>query len=206
MSIHHFIELGMAYLLAAMLPGPSITLIIRNALVYSRQSSIKAALGTIVGTVLQSGLVLITLALIDKDSAFFKILKMLCSIYLIYLGGKILSAKKLEKLQLDKGSKNLPLAGNQNYFLEALLIEFLNPLAFTFFISIISLFVDQQGSFIIRLLCWLEVVGLSFIWFLTVSFVASSKKITLYARNFNRWLELLAGCLFIFFGSKMLIF
>ena len=35
MITSHFIELGMAYLLAAMMPGPSVTLIIKNGKVFS---------------------------------------------------------------------------------------------------------------------------------------------------------------------------
>ena len=66
MSIYNFIELGIAYLLAAMMPGPSIALIIRNALINSRLSSIQAALGTILGTALQFGLVLIILVFIEN--------------------------------------------------------------------------------------------------------------------------------------------
>ena len=45
MLASHFIELGIAYLLAAMMPGPSIALIIRNGIVHSRMASVKAALG-----------------------------------------------------------------------------------------------------------------------------------------------------------------
>ena len=38
MSTYYFIELGMAYLLAAMMPGPSIALIIKNGILYSRSA------------------------------------------------------------------------------------------------------------------------------------------------------------------------
>ena len=44
MITSHFIELGMAYLLAAMMPGPSVTLIIKNGILYSRAASIQACL------------------------------------------------------------------------------------------------------------------------------------------------------------------
>lgn len=206
MSVYNFVELGIAYLLAAMMPGPSITLIIRNALVRSRISSIKASLGTILGAALQSGLVLITLTFIENNSILFKTLKILCSTYLIYLGIKILFAEKVQKLKSNKQSINLSLTSKQNYFLEALLVEFLNPLAFTFFISIMSVFVDQHGSLGVKIICWLDIVSISFIWFLTVSWIASSEKVTFYTKNFNRILETSAGCIFILFGSKMFIY
>ena len=206
MSIYNFIELGIAYLLAAMMPGPSITLIIRNALINSRLSTIQAALGTILGTALQFGLVLTILVFIENNLVLFKVLKILCSIYLIYLGIRMLFTKQKEKLSLDEQkSKKSYLRNKQNYFLEALFVEFLNPLAFTFFISIITVFVDQLESFRVKFICWLEIVSLGSVWFVTVSLVISSEKITFYTRNFNRVLEISAGCIFILFGSKILL-
>ncbi|NDA89921.1 MAG: LysE family translocator [Alphaproteobacteria bacterium] len=206
MSIYNFIELGIAYLLAAMMPGPSIALIIRNALINSRLSSIQAALGTILGTALQFGLVLIILVFIENNLALFKTLKILCSIYLIYLGIRMLFTKQKEKLSLDEQKpKKSCLSNKHNYFLEALFVEFLNPLAFSFFISIITVFVDNLESFRVKFICWLEIVSLSSVWFVTVSLVISSEKITFYTRNFNRVLEISAGCIFILFGSKILL-
>ncbi|MBN8523516.1 MAG: LysE family translocator [Rickettsiales bacterium] len=203
MSIYNFLELGITYLLAAMMPGPSLALIIKNALVNSRMASIKASLGTIVGTALQSASILISLNFIENNSIFFKILQVLCSAYLIYLGTKILFAKKLVS---KKASQQLIIINKENYFLEALLIEFLNPLAFAFFISIMSIFVNQQESWEIKLICWLEIVSLSFIWFFLVSWIISLEKVTFYTKNFNKILETSAGCVFILFGIKMFIY
>lgn len=97
------------------------------------------------------------------------------------------------------------MSNKQNYFLEALFVEFLNPLAFTFFISIITVFGDQLEYFRVKFICWLEIVSLSSGWFVTVSLVISSEKITFFTRNFNRVLEVSAGCIFILFGSKILL-
>ena len=64
----HFIELGIAYLLAAMIPGPSLALIIKNGILNSRLPSIQACMGTIVGTAVQSGFIIIGLIFIDNNS------------------------------------------------------------------------------------------------------------------------------------------
>ena len=74
----NFIELGIAYLLAAMMPGPSIALIIRNGIVNSRMASVKAALGIIVANLLQSGVVLAGFTFLDSNALFLKTIKMLC--------------------------------------------------------------------------------------------------------------------------------
>ena len=119
----------------------------------------------------------------------------------------MLFTKQKENLSLDEQKpKKSCLSNKQNYFLEALFVEFLNPLAFTFFISIIAVFVDQLESFRVKFICWLEVVSLSSVWFVTVSLLMSSETITFYTRDFNRVLEISAGCIFILFGSKVLFY
>ena len=197
----NFIELGMAYLLAAMIPGPSIALIVKNGILNSRSSSIQACIGTIVGTAIQSGTIIVGLIFIDNNSSFFKIIKILCSIYLIYLGFKtLLSKKPLIPRSTNSSTINVKYWG---YFFEGFLVEFLNPLAFTFFISIMTIIIGPQDSWHIKIAYWIEIIILCSIWFLTVALVLSSEKITLYTKKFSKLLEILAGVIFILFGSKM---
>jgi threonine/homoserine/homoserine lactone efflux protein len=94
----------MAYLLAATMPGPSIALIIKNGILYSRSASIKACFGTVLGTALQSAVILIGLTIGDNNSVFLKTIKVLGSLYLIYLGLKILLSKKAEISKHDSTS------------------------------------------------------------------------------------------------------
>lgn len=205
MLTSHFIELGIAYLLAAIMPGPSVALIIKNGILYSRTASIQAAVGTIIGTALQSGAILIGLILVDNNSIFLKIIRVLCSLYLIYLGLKILLSKKIEPSESNEtflGSINVRHWG---YFFEGFLVEFLNPLAFTFFISIMTIIISPQEFWGIKIIYWIEIVVLASIWFFAVAFILSSEKITFYTKKFNKILEIIAGSLFISFGSKMFI-
>jgi queuosine precursor transporter len=87
MITSHFIELGMAYLLAAMMPGPSVTLIIKNGILYSRAASIQACLGTIIGTALQSGVILPMdrMWVLIINSYLFKLFFTVCSTPLFYI-------------------------------------------------------------------------------------------------------------------------
>lgn len=201
----NFVELGITYFLAAMMPGPSVALIIKNGMLYSRMASLQACLGTIVGTALQSGIVLMGLTFIDNNSIFFKTIRVLCSLYLIYLGLKVLLSKRTnEALKCDASYSNATsLKRYREYFFEGFLIEFLNPLAFTFFISIMTVVVSSQEAWFIKISYWIEIIILAFIWFFSVAFLLSSEKLTVHTKKFNRILEMLAGGVFIFFGSKM---
>ena len=205
MIIHHFIEVGITYLLAAMIPGPSVALIIKNGILYSRLASIKACLGTIVGTALQSGIILVSLMFLNNDSIILKTIKILGSLYLIYLGLKILLSRKVNKIKSNLIHSNSFYEKQGYQFFEGFLVEFLNPLAFTFFISIMTVVVTPQESFGVRFLYWIEIIILCCIWFFTVAFFISSEQITSYSKRFSNVIEVIAGCIFVFFGSKMFI-
>ena len=206
MITSHFIELGMAYLLAAMMPGPSVTLIIKNGILYSRAASIQACLGTIIGTALQSGVILVGLIFVDNNSIFLKIIKILCSLYLIYLGLKIFWSKKTEILKSNETLSDTINVKHWGYFFEGFLVEFLNPLAFTFFISIMTIIISPQEFWGTKIAYWVEIIVLGSIWFLTVAFILSSERITFYTRRFNKILEIIAGSIFIVFGGRMFIY
>ena len=89
------------------------------------------------------------------------------------------------------------------YFFEGFLVEFLNPLAFTFFVSIMTIIINPQETWNIKIVYWIEIIILGSIWFFTVALVLSSEKITFYTKKFSKLLEILAGITFILFGSKM---
>ena len=206
MTTSNFIEFGITYLLAAMMPGPSITLIIRNGILFSRSASVQACMGTILGTALQSGIILVGLIFIDSNSIFLKIIKMLCSLYLIYLGIKIILSKSTGTLSSNTKPLNPANESHWNFFFEGFLIEFLNPLAFTFFISIITIIINPQEFWITKILYWIEIIILGSIWFLGVALILSSEKVTFHMRKFDKILEITAAIIFIFFGSKMFIY
>lgn len=205
MITYHFVELGLTYLIAVVMPGPSLALILRNGMIYSRSASIQACFGTIVGTALQSGLILIGINFLDDGSIFFKTWKMASSLYLIYLGFKILFPKKEKSLKTDSAFPNIIDIKQPSYFFEGFLVEFLNPLAFTFFISIMTITINFQALWGMKIIYWFEIIILGAVWFFTVAFVISSKRITFYTRRSNKILENIAGSAFIILGSKMLI-
>ena len=77
---------GTLYLSAIMLPGPSMSLIVSNSILYNKKSSLLSSAGIMFGIAMQSAAVLIGLTLFTQDSLVFTALQFLCSSYLIYLG------------------------------------------------------------------------------------------------------------------------
>jgi threonine/homoserine/homoserine lactone efflux protein len=122
------------------------------------------------------------------------------------LGLKIFWSKNTEILKSNETLSDTINVKHWGYFFEGFLVEFLNPLAFTFFISIMTIIISPQEFWGTKIAYWVEIIVLGSIWFLTVAFILSSERITFYTRRFNKILEIIAGSIFILFGSKMFIY
>lgn len=197
---NNFIELGMVYLLAAMMPGPSIGLILRNSII-SKQAGFQAALATVVGTSLQIALVL-TVLLINKNfgSSNYFLVKLACSLYLIYVGFKTMVFH-------EEGTNNVITRNTKrSYFYEAFCVEFTNPLAFTFFISIMTMYINLNNPIIVITAYWFELTILAAFWFLSANYVLSSKLVTRYTSKYRRAINIVTGALFIILAIKNIVF
>lgn len=195
---YHFIELGVVYLTAIMIPGPSISLIIKNGITSSRTASILTTIGIILAIAFQSGIVLLGLGFLNLDNSFIHNIKIFCSLFLIYLGIKLIFCKCTN----DNVSQLVSTKTYYQYFFEGFMIEFLNPIAFTFFISITALVVPENELCYIKFIYWVELIVIGTIWFFTVSFFLSLNKINNYTRKFRKVIDPIAGLIFILFAIK----
>jgi len=71
------------------------------------------------------------------------------------------------------------------------------------FISIMTIIISPQEPWYAKVTYWIEIIILCSMWFFTVALVLSSEKITFYTKRFSKLLEIIAGVIFILFGSKM---
>ena len=194
-----FLSIAALYLPAIMMPGPSLSLILRNGLSYSRKASLLASFGIMFGIALQSGIVLVGVSIMERDSLPFKILATVSALFLIYLGIKSLQPKKDTASNDGKPTKRA-----RAFFLEGFLLEILNPIALAFFLSILIHFAHGTSP-TLKALYWLEIVVCGSLFFCSVGFLASSKFISTFLAKYKRHVEILSGTLFVGFGLHAFI-
>ena len=198
---YNFVELGIAYLCGIMMPGPSIALLIRNSLLYSRSASLQCSIGIVFGIALQAGIILIGTNFLDIDSIVFTTMRVTSALFLIYLGTTCLKKKNdilndvQQKTRNDKKSTR---------FIEGVLLEILNPLALTFFISILTSVVDISESADIKLLYLVEIVILGALWFCSFALLTSSKRFVVVFCGLSKFIEIASGLVFLFIGLSIL--
>lgn len=194
---NNFIELGIVYLMAAIMPGPSIGLILRNNAI-SKKAGFMAALATVIGTSIQVAIILaIIISNKELNVINYDYIKFACSLYLFYIGFMTMISTDDSTYKSDCYSKK--------YFLEAFFVEFTNPLAFSFFISIMTSFINIEASLGIIVSYWVEITLLASLWFLSASSILSSRVISRYINRYRLIINIITGGLFIVLAVKNII-
>lgn len=148
------LELYLAYILAcaviALIPGPTVTVIVANSLRYGARAGLLNVAGT------QAGLGLMMLILIVGLSSviaamgwLFEWLRWAGAAYLVWLGYRLLRSPDVI---LETNSRSMPRGG---FFLQGFLVLMANPKALLWFGAFIPQFVDPRGNYVA------QIVGLS---------------------------------------------
>lgn len=194
---NNFIELGIVYLMAAIMPGPSIGLILRNNAI-SKKAGFMAALATVIGTSIQVAIILaVIISNKELNVINYDYIKFACSLYLFYIGF-------MTMISIDD-SANKSDCYSKKYFWEAFFVEFTNPLAFSFFISIMTSFINIEASLGIIVSYWVEITLLASLWFLSASSILSSRVISRYINRYRLIINIITGGLFIVLAVKNII-
>jgi len=133
-------------LLGAMSPGPSMAVVIHNAIFKGRYNGILTSIGHGIGITVYATFAVIGLGLIIETNIFvFNSLKILSIIFLIFIGMRsILNKEKLNLEKKDVKEKTIS-------FLQGFSISILNPKILVWFISIYSQFMSINNELIFNI-------------------------------------------------------
>jgi len=141
MTLITFTQVFVVCSLGAMSPGPSMAVVINNAIFKGRYNGILTAIGHGIGITVYATFAVLGLGLIIKTNAFiFNGLKILSIIFLIFIGLKSILNKENLNLE-DKDLKK-----NTVSFLEGFSISILNPKIFVWFIAVYSQFMSTNNQ------------------------------------------------------------
>ena len=146
MTLITFTQVFAVCLLGAMSPGPSMAVVINNAIFKGRYNGILTSLGHGIGIAVYASFAVLGLGLIIKTNIFiFNSLKILSIIFLIFIGVKTILNK--EKLNLEeKDSKEKAVS-----FLQGFSISILNPKILVWFLAIYSQFMSINNELIFNI-------------------------------------------------------
>ena len=200
MSALIFLKIFFVCLLGAISPGPSMVVVINNAIFKNRYHGILTSLGHGIGIGLYALFAVLGIALIIKTNVtLFNGMKFMSIVFLIYLGIKSIAGVK----NLDFNKKDLN--GVATSFLQGLSISLLNPKIFIWFLAIYSQFMSINNDIIFNICLILTASIVDAVWYITLTFLVTSKGALKFIKDKSILFQQLIGGVFILIGTVLLI-
>jgi len=145
MTVELYVTYVLACILIAIVPGPTVTVIVANSLAHGT----RAGLLNVAGTQLGLGLLMLILivglsSVIAAMSWLFDWLRIAGAIYLIYIGYRLLRSPDA----IADASAPAPRGG---FFLQGFLVMMSNPKALFWFGAFIPQFIDPKGNYVAQI-------------------------------------------------------
>ena len=201
MSVVVFLKIFSVCLLGAMSPGPSMVVVINNALFKSRFHGILTSIGHGVGIGIYAFFAVLGIATIIKTNIFvFNGIKFLSIVFLIYLGVRSIMTSDS---RLDFDVKDLD--GKITSFFQGLSISLLNPKIFVWFIAVYSQFMSIDNDKIFNTYLILTASIVDMVWYMTLTFLVTTIMAIDFIKNKSKLLHKFVGYIFIIIGIFLIL-
>jgi RhtB (resistance to homoserine/threonine) family protein len=191
-------------LVAVITPGPDFALTLRNSLAYSRRAGVYTAVGVGAGNLVHATYSLIGIgAIISKSILLFNILKWVGAAYLIYIGFKSLTSRRVASTAEEFGSQRD--IKQWSAFRIGFLGNLLNPKATLFFLALFTQIVQPTTPILMQAVYGMTVAVVALLWFALVAVVISQRTLKRRILSFSHWLERLTGAALVALGLRLAV-
>jgi len=200
MTLMTFVKVFAVCLLGAMSPGPSMAVVIHNAIFKGRYNGILTSIGHGIGIAVYATFAVLGLGLIIKTNIFiFNSLKILSIIFLIFIGVKSILNK--EKLNIEKKE----IKKNTISFLQGFSISILNPKIFVWFVAVYSQFMSANNQLIFDIYL-ISIAGIiDACWYIILTFTVTTASALSFFQTKLNILQKAQGFFFIALGLGLMI-
>ena len=145
MTAELYVTYVLACILIAVIPGPTVTVIIANSLAHGTRAGLLNVAGTQLGLGLMMLILIVGLSsVIAAMSWLFDWLRIAGAIYLIYIGYRLLRSPDA----IADAKAPAPRGG---FFLQGFLVMMSNPKALFWFGAFIPQFIDPKGNYVAQI-------------------------------------------------------
>lgn len=199
MSLVLFLQIFFVCLLGAMSPGPSMIVVINNAVFKNRIHGVYTSIGHGIGISIYAVFAVVGISFIIETNVFiFESIKILSIIFLIYLGVKSL---KTNKINFNENK----IKENAASFFQGFSISILNPKIFTWFVAFYSQFMSANNEVKFNVFLVLIAGIVDACWYILLTILVTSGISLNFIRSKSFILQKVIGYLFITIGVLLLI-
>ncbi len=199
MTLITFGQVFIVCLLGAMSPGPSMAVVINNAIFKGRYNGILTSIGHGLGIAIYATFAVLGLGLIiETNIIIFNSLKILSIIFLIFIGMKsILNKEKLNLEKKDVKEKTIS-------FLQGFSISILNPKILIWFIAIYSQFMSVNNELIFNIYLVLIAGIVDAFWYIFLTLAVTTASALTFFQTKILLIKKIPGFLFVAIGLLLL--
>ena len=179
-------------LLGAMSPGPSMVVVVNNAIFKNKFNGILTALGHGFGIGIYALFAVLGIGfIIESNLTVFNAIKTLSIFFLLYLGVKAF----IEENKLDFGQNKIESGGVS--FFQGLGISILNPKIFVWFVAIYSQFMSATNDIFFNISLIVIASVIDALWYIFLVNLITYERVLILIKNKAYIIQKLIGFLFI---------
>lgn len=203
MELHLWLSFVVICILGALSPGPSLALVIRNAVNGGVAKGYATAISHGLGVALYAAITATGVAVIIVNTPFlFSLIQYAGAAFLLYLGVKSLLSKKSKLIPQEE---TIVKTNNINGWRDGFLLAFLNPKLAIFFIALFSQFLNSDSGVEQKVIMTMTVGTLDALWYCFVSFLISKGNIINKLKENSYIVDKVTGCFLIALAVKVVV-
>jgi threonine/homoserine/homoserine lactone efflux protein len=189
-------------------PGPNIVLILKTVSTRGKYAGLFNVSGFLVAAFIHGALSILGLsAIIVQSAELFLVVKVVGSIYLLYLGVKTIHQSYKEKTTKQETVSSQIMANKSGIksFGEGFLTQMLNPKGSMFYLAVFPQFIDLQTHAYLEAFTLVSIhAGLMAVWFGSACIIASNISLLSSGGQFGSWVQRCCGGILITFSILLL--
>ena len=202
MSIFEWFTIFLVCSIGAMVPGPSLIIILYIANTKDFISSVIASIGHGIGILIYALISIFSISFIIKIAPFtIQIIQFIGAIFLIYIGSKIIFIKSPDEQEIDQKLNTKSLLES---FILGLTTSLINPKVIIFFTSIFSQFLDDDYSVFTKIIMAFLAGVIDTTWYVLASYSVNLKTIKNYIILNQKLIFFILGSILIFFSIYLI--
>lgn len=200
MTFFLFFQITFVCLLGAMSPGPSMIVVINNAIFKNKVNGIITSLGHGLGIGIYASFAVLGIGIvIQTNLMLFNLLKIISICFLFYMGIQAI----LKKNQLEFKQNNIAESGKS--FFQGLSISILNPKILIWFIAIYSQFMSLNNDIYFNL--WLILIAsiVDALWYILLVNLVTLKGVHDQIKRNLQFMRKIIGFLFLLISIILIV-
>ncbi len=198
-----FLALALAHFVALLSPGVDFFIILTNSSKYGKIAGIITSMGIAFANLFYILLALFGITLIKDNEFVFTSIKILGSLYLLYIGYLLLSSKKRElfskKIERKETKKDI-----FKYFSIGFLSAILNPKNSIFYFTMFSISIQNDTPFYVQSFyaTWMFLAVL--FWDIFIVYLVTNDKSRIFLEKYSNFIEKISGIILFIIGSSII--